>query len=120
MRSKKRPPGRPSLPLGERRDCQLPLYFSRRELRLLRRRADYAGLPAHAFTRALALYGRIEIPPVPRANYAVVGQLGRLGNLLNQAVRQVNAGRLAPELRPLIETTLQVIAELRRQLVSGE
>jgi hypothetical protein len=119
MRSKWRRPGRPLLPRSEKRDCQLPLYFSPRELGLLRRRADRVGLPAHVLARALALYGRVDVPPVPRANYAVVGQLGRIGNLLNQAVRHVNSGRLAPDLLPLIETTLETLVDLRRELVNA-
>jgi hypothetical protein len=113
-------PGRPPLLPGEKRDHQLPLYFSPRELALLRRRADLAGLPPHALARALALYGRVTASPVPRANYAVVGQLGRIGNLLNQALRQVNAGRLAPDLRALIETTFETLRALRHDLVGGE
>jgi hypothetical protein len=107
------------LPLSERRNRQLPLYFSRRELALLEHRADRAGLPAHALARSLALYGKVEVPPVPRANYAVVGQLGRIGNLLNQALRQVNAGRLSPELRSLIQVTGETLAALRRDLVGA-
>ena len=121
MRCRKRNrPGRPPLLPSERRDRQLPLYFSPRELALLRRRADLAGLPAHSLARDLALYGRVTASPVPRANYAVVGQLGRIGNLLNQALRQVNAGRLAPDLRSLIETTLETLADLRHNLIGGE
>jgi hypothetical protein len=70
--------------------------------------------------RALALYGRVTASPVLRANYAVVGQLGRIGNLLNQALRQVNAGRLAPDLRALIETTFETLRALRHDLVGDE
>ncbi len=121
MRCRKRNrPGRPPLLPDEKRAHQLPLYFSARELELLHRRADLVGLPAHALARGLALYGRVTASPVPRANYAVVGQLGRIGNLLNQALRQVNAGRLAPDLRPLVETTLEMLAALRHDLVGGE
>jgi hypothetical protein len=120
MHTKRRRPGRPSLPPNQKRDCQLPLYFSPRELDLLQRRANRVGLPAHVLARDLALYGRVEVPPVPRANYAVVGQLGRIGGLLNQALRQVNSGRLAPELRPLIQTTLETLAALRRELINSE
>jgi hypothetical protein len=46
--------------------------------------------------------------------------LGRIGGLLNQALRQVNSGRLAPELRPLIQTTLDTLAALRCELVNAE
>jgi hypothetical protein len=48
----------------------------------------------------------------------MVGQLGRLGNLLNQAIRAVNAGRLAPGLAELIGETNAMLAEYREALLS--
>ena len=114
-----RRPGRPPLPPWQRRGIRIRLDLTSREYDLLLRRAEHASVAPHHLARELALYGRLEVAPVPRANYAVVGQLGRIGGLLNQALRQVNSGRLAPDLRVLVETTLGVLSALRHDLVTG-
>jgi mobilization protein NikA len=111
-------PGRPPLPRAEKRIHRLPLNLSPRELSLLHERAERIGLPAHVLARSLALYGRVSAPPVPKGNYAVVGQLGRIANLLRQGLRHARTGRISSDFRPLIEDGLELIAALRHELVT--
>jgi hypothetical protein len=113
-----RSPGRPPLPAEERRRHRVALHLSSLEFSFLHQRADRLGLPAHVLARSLAIHGQVSVPRVPRANYAVVGQLGRLANLLKQALRHVQAGRLSSDLLPLVEENLELVAALRRALVS--
>jgi hypothetical protein len=111
-------PGRPPLPREERRAHRLALHLSPYEFSLLCQRADRVGLQPHVVARPFAIYGQVSAPPVPRTNYSAVGQLGRIANLLKQALRQVTSGRLAADLRPLIEQSLEIAASLRHELVT--
>ena len=112
--------GRPKLTDLNRRRWRIRLNLTFQEMTLLRCRASLASVPVHVLVRELALYSRVNTPAVPRANFAVVGRLGRIGNAVNQAVKKVNAGQLAPELRPLLEDLLHLLRELRNVLVVPE
>jgi hypothetical protein len=117
MQRRRRQPGRPALPSAQKRTYRLRISFSSHEFRLLNRRAELVGLPLPILARSILLYQTLPLPPAPRVHYAVVGQLGRIGNLLNQAIRSVNTGRLAPDFRNLIESTLSLLTDYHRDLL---
>jgi hypothetical protein len=96
----------------------LEVRLSPRELALLLRRAAVFEIPVADLVRDLALYGRVRLPPIPRANFAMFGQLGRIGNNLNQAVKAINRGALSPDLRPLLSETHALLVAIRRDLVN--
>lgn len=112
--------GRPKLSPLKRRDRRFRIYLTEDEHDLLLRRARMAGVPTHVLARDLALYSRVAVPTVPRANFALVGQLGRIGNALNQAVRKVNSGQLAPELSLILQEILALLKDVRHILVTPQ
>lgn len=118
MRRTTRQPGRPRSPLSEHRSHRLRLNLTPFEWELLHRRAAAAGVEPGRFARELALYSRITLPPRHPVTLAMVGQLARLGNLLNQAMRAVHGGRLAPDLRGLVGETLETLIHFRGVLLS--
>lgn len=113
---RKRRPGRPRLAAGRRRSCSIYLRLTDQELSLLRSRAEGVGDAATTFARDLALYVLMPAPSVPPINPASIGRLTRIGNLCNDAIHRVNAGRLAPDLRSILEETYGVLADMLHSL----
>ena len=103
LRLKKSRSGRPRLPAEHRRSLFVHINLSDKEYSRLRRRAATVGVPPLCFARDLALYATTPISCVRAIDPAAIGQLARVGNLLNQAMHRINAGRLAPEIRPILE-----------------
>lgn len=112
----KRRPGRPRLAAGRRRSCSIYLRLTDQELSLLRSRAETVGDTTATFARDLALHALTPAPRVPRIDPAAIGRLTRIGNLCNEAIHRVNAGRLAPDLRSLLEETCGVLADMLHSL----
>ena len=109
-------PGRPRLAAGRRRSCSIYLRLTDQELSLLRSRAEGVGDAATTFARNLALYVLTPAPSVPPINPASIGRLTRIGNLCNDAIHRVNAGRLSPDLRSILEETYGVLEDMLHSL----
>jgi mobilization protein NikA len=110
-------PGRPSLPLARRRCFRLLLRLTGAELATVRWRAARARLPAAVYARAAALRSGASPTPVPALNIFLVGQLGRLANILNQLTKLAHQGRTSPVLLPCLEAILWEVRKLRRELI---
>jgi hypothetical protein len=92
------------------------IRLSAMELRHVEDYAERAGLDIPSYIRLLI----VGITPVivPQINVEAFGQLGRVGNNLNQLVRLANQGVLPEknEILPLLNTLLELITETRKQL----
>jgi hypothetical protein len=116
--------GRPRLPIPETRRTRLKINLTDLEHSHLTARAERAGLSPALLARSLSLYGEIRVSPVPRVNYAAVGQLTRIGVLLNQLVRRLHGAdtaglrdELLEELGTVLRENLALVAKLRQELV---
>jgi hypothetical protein len=77
-------------------------------------------MPPALLARLLSLYGTIRVSPVPKVNYAAVGQLARIGALLNQIARRLHS-RDEPgegDLRSLLAENLSLVQQLREELIN--
>jgi len=87
------------------------------EFAAIQARAHLAGLYAGTYLRAVALGApgprALRRTPVDRKELArLLGELGRVGNNLNQIARALNVGNEAPSEELL--AALQTLAEMRR------
>ncbi|HVT59506.1 MAG TPA: plasmid mobilization relaxosome protein MobC [Thermoanaerobaculia bacterium] len=110
-------PGRPALPAEWRRDHPLMLRLTSSEHDVLRRRAALARLPTAVYVREAALRRRSPPRVVPLVNIRMVGQLGRLGNNLNQLTKLAHQGQTSPALLPCLSELLVELRRLRRLLI---
>lgn len=97
---------------SEPRDQQLNLSLTVTEFQSLCRRAEACGMRPVHYGRSLILQGRGPRIPVDTDNGAgrlIHIQLVRLGNNLNQLVRQHHAGRL-----PVRGNLITLLEEIRR------
>ncbi len=87
-------------------------------------KADKAGLAFTAFLRAAALDGDVgpraqRRPPVDhKALRQYLGQVGRLGNNINQIARALNSGEKAklPELQQVLRACLDILNRINAAL----
>jgi hypothetical protein len=96
MRTRRaRPKGRPALDPAQRRCRTLYVYATPKEAKLIASRAGRAGLSLSSFLLSAGLRpGTIKlVPPINREAFA---SLSRIGGLLNQLDRHLNAGIQLP------------------------
>jgi hypothetical protein len=86
-------------------------------------KADKAGLAVGAFMRAAALgdaglRAQRRPPADHKALRQIIGQLGRIGNNINQIARALNSGENAnfPELHQLVRACTQTINRINAAL----
>lgn len=107
----------------KRRQLRVSIGLEPADLDTVDARAEAAGLSRAAYIRA-AVLGHPGIRAVPRPHVEksllgqAVGQLGRIGNNLNQLAHQANAGRvLAPvELEPVLAEVRDTVAAVMKAL----
>ncbi len=107
----------------KRRQQRISLGLEPADLDAVDARAEAAGLSRAAYIRA-AVLGHPGIRAVPRPHVEkallgqAVGQLGRIGNNLNQLAHQANAGRvLGPEaLEPALAEVRATVAAVMKAL----
>ena len=79
----------------------LSLYLTAEERAAVAEAADRAALPLSGYVRSVLLQAppprQVRRPPIEQQLLGkLVGQLGRLGNNLNQLTRLANEGRIVP------------------------
>lgn len=114
----RRPRRRPRTSAG--RELWLSFRVTEAELSEITSRARLAGLDRSAYARRATLGQRIVALRVPAIHLEAIGQLQRIGNNLNQAVRLVHEGRLSPDLEASVEGVRRLLLDLRRSLRGGE
>jgi mobilization protein NikA len=118
MPSRRHPPstGRPSLPPDLRLSKNLVLRVLPEDHAAAVAAAAAASLDLATYLRHLLRNRRLPaIAPAP--TLAMVRQIARLGNNLNQLTRLAHTGRLSPRLEPLLEDIRDQIDAFRRQLL---
>lgn len=111
-----RRPGRPGLGAGRKRALSIHLHLTETELSQIRSRARFVGVHPSTLARDCALYLEISSPSIQRISPVAIGHLTRVGSLLNGAMRRINAGRLAPEIRSILEDLHAVLLGLLHRL----
>jgi hypothetical protein len=110
--------GRPRMPPAARRRVQVNVWLTEAEEALLGERARATGLALSVYVRTAALAIRTApLVEIPRANLAVVSQLQRIGNNLNQLTRLANSGLLDPALGPVLDDIATKLQLFHRALV---
>lgn len=84
--------GRPRLAPEYRRTGRLDIRMSPEEIEAVRGLARAAGVPLARYARSAALGLRVQVPR-PAIDVQTAAELGRIGNVLNQAVRLAHSGR---------------------------
>jgi len=107
----RRPPATP------RRVVGLCLRLSPAEHARLSARARHARRSLSAYIRIAALTAKSPEPPVPPVNIAVVGELNRIGNNLNQAVHLLHTGVLSGDFAEALRELDTALHTLKRQLL---
>lgn len=116
-------PGRSRSGSQKRRQRSISVGFEPLELDAVDERAEAAGLSRAAYIRT-AVLGHPGLRAVPRPPVEkkllgqAVGQLGRVGNNLNQLAHHANAGRMldAGSVAPLLDEVRAVLAAVMKAL----
>lgn len=117
-RPRRRRGGRPRLAETDRRRVRVYLHLTAAEGERLAERAGATGFPLGTYVRIAALATRTSPPAeIPQANLAVVLQLQRIGNNLNQLTRLANSGMLDPALGPTLDDIATKLQLFHRALV---
>ena len=115
----KRSGGRPPLAADQRRDRIVAFRVNEEELALVRDRSAAADCPVSEFVRSLALFARTPAPLVPRANLLVCGELGRIGNNVNQLTKLAHSGQLpGGALEPVLVDLRGLLASIHQSLTT--
>lgn len=80
--------GRP--PSATKRDQQITVLLTRLEKLAIQKRAEKAGLNLSDYCRQMVLSGQAQVRLTPEEN-AVLNQVAKLGNNLNQIAHKANA-----------------------------
>lgn len=108
----KRRPGRPRKAPAEQRDERLPgVRVTAAERVTVEEQAARAGLPVSDYCRRVILRQRVA-PAVTDTDAAALVELNRVGVLLNQLAKRINAGGAIPP--QLADTLDQVRAAVER------
>lgn len=115
MNRRPRSPGRPRKPDALKRSVVIGVRVSEEEKAIIEENAD--GRDLSTFLRQA---GMAQQPPgqpgrIPLANREVLGQLGRLGNNLNQLVRLAHTGRFPAHLGALLQRFYDLVAKWRQE-----
>jgi len=112
-KGKRRPAQKPDQHPPVRRTKQMLLRMTPEELAAVDSKANRAGYSREAFARA-ALAGApplraVRTPPVDHVTLRrIVGELGRIGNNVNQLARDMNRGNIpdVPEMRAAAQAVM--------------
>jgi len=106
-----------------RRGRTIPVRCTDNEFAVIHAKASDAGLFAGGYLRATALGSpgprAVRRPPVDRQEIArLLGELGRVGNNLNQIARAFNSGEIPPpsEITAALESFSEMRAAIRNAL----
>jgi len=104
----------------ESRDLRLQFRVSASELADIKKEAARVGLNPSDYGRRCVLRSHGKFPAVvqvPEITGKTYTQLGRIGNLLNQAIKAMNQGKLDAFPVDLLRDTVMLIKSTREQLI---
>jgi len=111
--------GRPRLPEEKRREQAISVRFRPEELEQVAEAARPFSLSVGAYARRLLLGTRPHPPRLPREVLALVGELNRIGNNLNQLVKLIHQHRAPAGLLAAVRQCLAVLTEACELLDPG-
>ena len=107
--------GRPAKDKADRRDCYIGFWVTATERAAIEGRAAAAGVPSLSqFARASALFQRIRYGRASTHSPELVAQLRRVGNNLNQCLKEARTGNFPPAVARAAEEALKDISALLR------
>ncbi|WP_250504702.1 plasmid mobilization relaxosome protein MobC [Caballeronia sp. AZ7_KS35] len=110
--------GRPTKPIPEKRGSWVSFRTSRDEDAVIAGKAAEAGLSVSAYCRLAALGQSISANRnvIPME---VIGQLRRLGNNLNQVLKEARFNNFPPDVAKQAESALREISDYLRRTFHG-
>ena len=114
--------GRPRKEAADKRDSYIGFWASAKEKAAIEARAAEAAAPSLShFARSASLSEPIRAGRKPTHSPELVAQLRRVGNNLNQCLKEARVGNFPPEVAVAAEEALkEVSAVLRAQLHDPE
>lgn len=106
---------RPSKLASQVRAHRITVRLSDTELVELFERSDQVGLPPSSFMRETALGKKLPMP-IPEINLKVHQELGRVGNNLNQLLKNFHRGKAQTMPAETIEELLGLLRAIREEL----
>lgn len=109
-----------------RRTVQKNLYFSAVEWdRIVRRMRSNNITTFSQYARDVLSTGRVEVVYRPQSDHALIGQIGRVGNNINQIARWANTerhltGDMALEALDLLREIHRLVAEDKAESIHGD
>lgn len=100
----------------EPRIHRLTFRLTERELEVLRHRASSLEMNLSKTLRRAALGKPLRRDKIPALNLRAIGDLGRIGNNLNQLVKLAHMGRVSPGLGALALEVRGEVERLREEL----
>lgn len=108
--------GRPRLDAGTKKERKVQTRFDAAQFEAVRKRAKKAEMPISSFMREAALNARIIAPP-SLENREAYRELGRVGQLFNQAMAAVHKGQITNVNPAVLNRVYREIQAVRRALM---
>lgn len=112
--------GRPPLPPEQRRARRLTLRLREEELAELRERAREFDLSVSAYARRLVMRRKLRPGRLRPEELALLGQVNRMGNNLNQLMIQIYTHQAPLGLASTVRECLELLKEIRDLLATRE
>ena len=100
---------------GNQRNKFLHVRLSDEEHGVIAARARGAGLRVSDFIRSCGVHGKVS--PVPSINVQQWAQLAATTSNLNQLTRLAHQGRVPADIADTVQTTAQLLREIRTSLI---
>jgi uncharacterized phage-associated protein len=104
--------GRPALQEDEKRVIQVNIRLTREESEKLLTYAEASGLSPSNWLRQKAFTGRFPAIKLSPVNASLYRELHKIGVNLNQATRQLNAGRLSTVYLSILTALMKMQREI--------
>ena len=102
---------------GNQRNKFLHVRLSSEEHAVIADRARVAGIRISDFIRGCGVHGKVS--PVPSINVQQWAQLAATTSNLNQLTRLANQGRVPADIADVVQSTAQILREIRTSLIGG-
>jgi len=99
----------------EKRTVKKSFRFTENEWRLIEQKCQIAGITPTQYFRQLAVSGKVAKKDCLKEKQIYLGQLGKIGNNLNQIARQLNTDKKI-ELW-MLETLVKIEQHLNKELL---
>ncbi|QQL51208.1 plasmid mobilization protein [Mucilaginibacter ginkgonis] len=109
--------GRPALQEEEKRVVQVNIRLTEAENKKVNSFAEASGISPANWIRQKAFTGRFPMVKLSPLNAAVYRELHMIGINLNQAVKQLHAGKLSPAYLNILTMLLKTLQDVLKALM---